>query len=135
MSPLPGAGAETSISGGCLKKQERPSTSSVGRLPTLYEMTVYLTKAKDYAKIKFLQGDMVLGDGDQPVQSEVVPTGAISLGRVTLKQGDIPSVPGYGKDAIHRLSGRPGCNRAEKGRSSRRNQLNSAQRVVIIMFS
>lgn len=53
-----------------------------------YELTGYFTKAKDYGKIQLQQDGNDVGPEINLYATEVVPTGAISLGRVTLKKGD-----------------------------------------------
>lgn len=57
-----------------------------------YDLTGYFTRAKDYAMLQVMSGDSKLGPEINLYNSDVVPTGAISLGRVTLKQGDNPIV-------------------------------------------
>ena len=64
-----------------------------------YEVIVYLTRAKDYAKIQFEQSGKALGGEINLFDPNVVPTGAISLGKATLKKGDNPlKVTITGKD-------------------------------------
>jgi hypothetical protein len=55
-----------------------------------YEMVGYFTKAKDYAKIKVMQGDTQIGPEVNLYDTNVIPTGPISLGKITLKKGDNP---------------------------------------------
>jgi hypothetical protein len=64
-----------------------------------YDLTGYFTKAKDYGKIQLLSGDTSIGPEINLYGPDVVPTGAIALGKVTLKAGDNPiSVKITGKD-------------------------------------
>ena len=53
-----------------------------------YNLTGYFTKAKDYAKIKVMQGDKQVGEEVNLFGPDVVPTKAISLGKISLKKGD-----------------------------------------------
>ncbi len=57
-----------------------------------YDVTGYFSKAKDYGKIQLSAGGQNIGPGINLYNTEVVPTGPISLGRVTLKKGDNPIV-------------------------------------------
>lgn len=55
-----------------------------------YELIGYFTKAPDYAKIQFKLGDRVIGPVIDLFDPAVVPTGPISIGKVSLVQGDNP---------------------------------------------
>ena len=57
-----------------------------------YELIGYFTRAKDYAKIQVRMGDQNVGSEQNLYDTEVVPTGPISLGTVTLKKGANPLV-------------------------------------------
>jgi hypothetical protein len=64
-----------------------------------YELTGYFTRAKDYGTIQLFQGDTAVGSEVNLYGTEVRPTGAVSLGRVTLKMGPNPiQVRVTGKD-------------------------------------
>ncbi|MEP6754287.1 MAG: glycoside hydrolase family 172 protein [Chthonomonadales bacterium] len=55
-----------------------------------FELTGYFTRAKDYAKIKVMQGDTQIGAEINLYDPEVVPTKAIVLGKVKLVKGANP---------------------------------------------
>ncbi|HLJ54518.1 MAG TPA: glycoside hydrolase family 172 protein [Chthonomonadaceae bacterium] len=55
-----------------------------------YELIGYFTRAKDYGKIHLFAGDQELSPVVNLYDPEVVPTGPVSFGRVTLKAGDNP---------------------------------------------
>jgi hypothetical protein len=52
-----------------------------------YELIGYFTKAKDYGTIQVLQGENTVGPVVNLYDPEVVPSGAVSLGRVHLHSG------------------------------------------------
>ena len=65
-----------------------------------YGVTGYFTRAKDYGKFQFKKGGVNLGPELNLYDTEVVPTGAISLATVTLTVGDnVITVVNTGKDA------------------------------------
>lgn len=55
-----------------------------------YELIGYFTKAKDYGTIQVQQGETKIGSPVNLYAPDVSPTGAVSLGRLTLKQGSNP---------------------------------------------
>ena len=64
-----------------------------------YELIGYFTKAKDYAKIQLTSGDQTLDPVVNLYNPDVIATGAISFGKVTLKRGDNPlTIKVVGKD-------------------------------------
>ncbi|MBC7528233.1 MAG: DUF2961 domain-containing protein [Chthonomonadaceae bacterium] len=64
-----------------------------------YELIAYFTKARDYGTIQVQQGGIKIGGEVNLYNPEVSPTGAISLGRITLKRGNNPlSLHNVGKD-------------------------------------
>jgi hypothetical protein len=64
-----------------------------------YELTGYFTKAKDYGSIQVRIGDQNVGPEINLYDPNVVPTGPVSLGTVTLKKGDNPvTITVTGKD-------------------------------------
>src|SRR2546423_4130312 len=52
-----------------------------------YDVTAYLTKARDYATVQFQQAGRSIGPEIDLYNPDVVPTGPMSLGRITLKKG------------------------------------------------
>lgn len=52
-----------------------------------YELVGYFTRAKDYGDVRVIVNGQTLETIVKGYSEEVVPTGAISLGRVTLKEG------------------------------------------------
>ncbi len=55
-----------------------------------FELIGYFTKAKDYGKVQVLLGDKPIGPEINFYNTDVAPTGAISLGKVSLKSGNNP---------------------------------------------
>jgi hypothetical protein len=55
-----------------------------------YELIAYLTKAPDYGKVRISLGETALGEEINLYDPHVVPSGAITLGRMSLKAGTNP---------------------------------------------
>ncbi len=65
-----------------------------------FKLTGYFTKAKDYGIVQAMQGDRRVGPEVNLYDPNVVPTGALELGEITLKKGANPiTIKIAGKDS------------------------------------
>ncbi len=55
-----------------------------------FTLTGYFTRAKDYAKFKVMQGDKQIGPDINLFNADVIPTKAITFGKITVKKGENP---------------------------------------------